>query len=432
MKAWCHGNMDAYTQSAKVTSAKGVHVQIDKSTFIDCVAGILGVTQIGYGNIVLVKEMSRSAQNLSFFPLVDGFYTDPSILLAEKLNELTPFIHGNSYSYFLNSGSEAIDTAMKMAVQFHRNIGHPTKRRFLYVEGSYHGSTIGATSICGITAMEEVYRGLLPDNIKISKPSILESDLSNAELDQWFQNLLDIIHLEGSHNIAALIIDAITVSGGVNILNIYFWSKLQDICKEYDILLIIDEVFTGFGRTGRWFASEIWNISPDILVLSKGISSGYFPISATVATERIRAAFGQGNEKKFIHGGTYSGHPVGCAVALKNIQLLTDLNVVEKGKQIEQYFLELKKRLSKVFFLQNITVVGAMISMEIICPNYDMINKLSTKLKHLFWKERLLVRIVNNIIYIHPALIIQEKDIVEVINRFLFCISQINGDEYVT
>ncbi len=308
--------------SRVITSAKGVTLtDSEGNKLIDGMAGLWCVN-VGYGR----EELAKAAYDQMLeLPYYNTFFktTMPSVAeLSQRLAELTP--EGLNHVFYGLSGSDANDTIVRTIRHFWNLEGKPTKKTIISREYAYHGSTMVATSLCGMTAMHGQGDLPLPGFEHIMPPYWYDygGDLSPDDFGlKAAQALEDKILELGPDNVAAFFGEPIQGAGAVIIPPKTYWPEIQKICRKYDVLLVADEVISGFGRTGHWFASEAFDIKPDFMTLAKGITSGYVPLSAVMVGDRVaKALIDKGGE--YLHGYTYSGHPVSCAVALKNLEII--------------------------------------------------------------------------------------------------------------
>ncbi len=272
----------------------------------------------------------------------------PAIQLAEKLIEISP--SNLQRVFYSDSGATSVEIAIKMAYQYWQNIGQKNKKKFVTVNNSYHGDTVGAISVGDIDLYHRVYGSLMFDSIKGPFPIIYRSPYQGEEeiRDKALEALRRIFE-EHHEEIAGITLEAIIQgAGGMNVMPKGYLKGVEQLCREFDILLIVDEVATGFGRTGKMFAVEHEGVQPDIMTIAKGITGGYLPIAATLTTEKVYAAFyGEYEEyKTFFHGHSYTGNQLGCAAALANLQIYEQENIVEnaanKAVLIERELSQLK------------------------------------------------------------------------------------------
>lgn len=347
---------------------EGVYVwDTEGDRIIDGLSG-LGCVNIGYGRPELVKAAADQMQALSF---CQSFFntTHPSaVLLAEKLSQILP--EGLNHVFFQSSGSEANETAVRAVRRYWDLAGKPERRVIIAREAAYHGSTHMAASLSGIppmygaggdiplpsvTHIKTAYQyrngpGMDPEEFGILAASWLE------------ERILEI----GPDKVAAFFAEPAQSAGGALCPPMSYWPEIQRICKKYDILLVVDEVVCGFGRTGKWFGSFHYSIKPDIMQLGKGITSGYLPLSACILSDRVAdLLIEEGGE--WAHGFTYSGHPSCCAVALENIRIMEEENIVENAeKELIPYFRAKLETFIGHPLIGDVRSVGLMGGLEIV------------------------------------------------------------------
>lgn len=320
--------------------AAGVYLwDTDGNRIIDALAG-LGCVNIGYGRPELARAAAEQMERLSFCQSFFRTSNAPAIQLAEKLASLAPA--GLRHVFYASSGSEAIETCLKLARRYWQLRGRPEKRIVISRDNAYHGSTIVASSLSGIPDMHTCgIEAPMPGIARVGAPywyregGSLTPDEFGVVAARWLEDKL--VEL-GPGNVAAFFGEPMQGAGGAIIPPDTYWPEIQRICRKYDVLLAVDEVVCGFGRTGRWFGSQRFGIeSMDLMAVAKGITSAYLPLSAALVSDRIAdVLIDQGGE--FYHGFTHSGHPVACAVALENIRILQDERIIEHAAALEPLF----------------------------------------------------------------------------------------------
>jgi putrescine aminotransferase len=296
---------------------------------LDAMSGLWCVN-VGYGQRALIDAATRQLEQLPFYNAFFQTATPPAIELAELLAEVSPpqFQH----VFFSGSGSEGNDTIVRMVRRYWDILGQPQRQTIISRWNAYHGSTMAGASLGGMKGMHEQGGLPIPGIVHIDQPYWFENggDLSRDEFGIACAHQLEAKILElGAENVAAFIGEPIQGAGGVIVPPATYWPEIQRICDNYGILLISDEVITGFGRTGRWFGCETMGTKPDLMTFAKGVTSGYIPLGGVMVGDRVaKVLIEQGGE--FNHGYTYSGHPVACAVALANIRLVRDQGLVER------------------------------------------------------------------------------------------------------
>ena len=312
-----------------ITHADGHYIfDNDGKRILDAMAGLWCVN-VGYGQQSLVDAATEQLHKLPYYNNFFKTTNQPVAALSKRLAEITP--DGMNNVFYANSGSEANDTIIRMVRHFWALEGKPEKRKIIGRTYGYHGSTIMAASMGGMVDMHRQAADE-PDFEHIRPPYafLYQGNSNEAEFAAHSASLLEDKIVEvGAENVAAFIAEPIQGAGGVIIPPADYFDHIQAICKRHDILFIADEVITGFGRTGHWFASQAMGLAPDMMTLAKGLTLGYVPMSAVMVGDRVASRLvADGGE--FYHGFTYSGHPVASAVALANLDLIEELGLVAR------------------------------------------------------------------------------------------------------
>lgn len=411
-----------------IERGKGVYVYNEAGDrFINGFSSLWNVA-VGHGRRELVEAATKQMEKLSYASCFRQVHP-LAIKLAAKLVEIT----GGHYQhvYLGSNGSEAIETALKMARQYHRQSPHPSDHgrfKIISLKNCYHGVTFGATSTSGLKSDEEKFGPLLPGFLQIDPPYCFNCPYEKSNYPACGMVCGDalekLIENEGQNTIAAFILEPIMGAYGVIVPPEAYYSRVREICKKHGILFIADEVTTGFGRTGKLFMSQDWVPQPDILCMGKAISSGYLPLSATLATEEVYKRFkGKGNQ--FEHGSTNSGHPVCAAVGLANIDIIINEKLPENAAVTGEY---LKRRIEELAdkrdILGEVRGRGLMIGLELVKDEnktpltdkqaFDVVLNLATL--------GLLVYSRRNVIGLLPPLILNSTvadEIVEILDKGL-------------
>ncbi len=315
-----------------ITRAKGVFLtDSDGIEILDAMAGLWCVN-VGYGRQELAEAAARQMAELPYYNTFFQTTHVPAIALSQKIAELAP--NGLNRVFFAGSGSEANDTNIRMVRTYWAEMGKPQKSIIVSRKNAYHGSSLGSGSLGGMAAMHAQGGMPIPDIHHINQPNWWaeggdmtpeEFGLARArELETAIQEL-------GEDRVAAFIAEPVQGAGGVIVAPETYWPEIQRICDAHDILLIADEVICGFGRTGQWFGSQTLNIRPDIMTIAKGLSSGYQPTGGSIVADHVADVIAQ---TEFNHGYTYSGHPVAAAVALENIRILEEEQILQHVRDV--------------------------------------------------------------------------------------------------
>ncbi|UWQ83582.1 aspartate aminotransferase family protein [Leisingera caerulea] len=323
-----------------ITRADGVHLTDSEGhQILDAMAGLWCVN-IGYGRDELAEVAARQMRELPYYNTFFQTTHVPAIALAAKIAELAPGDLNNVF--FAGSGSEANDTNIRMVRHYWALKGKPSKSVIISRKNAYHGSSVGSGSLGGMSGMHAQGGMPIPDIHHINQPNWWAEggDMPPEEFGlQRARELEEAILELGEDRVAAFIAEPVQGAGGVIVPPDSYWPEIQRICDKYEILLIADEVICGFGRTGNWFGSQTLNIRPDIMTIAKGLSSGYAPIGGSIVSDEIASVIA-GDE--FNHGYTYSGHPVAAAVALENLRILEEENILGHVRDVAAPYLKQK------------------------------------------------------------------------------------------
>ena len=314
-----------------ITRGEGPYIY-DSEGFelLDGMAGLWCVN-VGYGRDELAEAAYEQMKELPYYNSFFKCSTPTPVLLAKKLAEIAP--PTVNQVFFGSSGSEANDTALRLVRHYWALEGKPEKNRIISRRNAYHGSTVAGTSLGGMEAMHKQLGGAVPNIVHVMMPyafELAEPGESDHDFGLRAARVVEEAILEaGPDKVAAFIGEPIMGAGGVKIPPMSYWPEVERICRKYDVLLMLDEVITGYGRTGEWFAAQAFGVTPDTMTTAKALTSGYQPLSALLVGDRIASTLTEkGGE--FAHGYTYSGHPVACAVALKNLEIIEREGLVER------------------------------------------------------------------------------------------------------
>ncbi|MBU0643331.1 MAG: aspartate aminotransferase family protein [Alphaproteobacteria bacterium] len=424
-------HMHPFTDSAElakkgvriITSAKGVWLTDSEGCVIlDAMAGLWCVN-IGYGRQELVDVAARQMLQLPFYNTFFQTSTVPAIMLAKRLAELAP---GDlNHVFFNGSGSDSNDTNLRMVRHYWAAKDQPERSIVISRWNGYHGSTMGAASLGGMKGMHAQGGLPIPGIVHIDQPDwwseggdMTPEDFGLERARQLEAKILEL----GADKVAAFIAEPVQGAGGVIVPPVTYWPEIHRICKQYGILLIADEVITGFGRTGNWFGCQTMGFTPDIMTCAKGITSGYIPLGASIVSDEIFNTLDAADE--FAHGYTYAGHPVACAVALENLRLLDEDGIIERaGSDIAPYLKERWESLTDHPLVGEAKIVGLMGSIA-LTPNKATRAKFAspTGTVGYYCRERcfannLVMRHVGDRMIISPPLIITKAEIDILIDR---------------
>jgi adenosylmethionine-8-amino-7-oxononanoate aminotransferase len=336
---------------------------------LDCNAGMWCVN-VGYGRQEVIEAIHAQLQKISYASIFGNSASPPVLELSARLiRMLEP--EGMSRVLFGSGGSDAVETALKMARHYWKLMGKAGKTKFISLKNSYHGLHFGGTSATGGPIWRNAYEPLLPGFLQVDGPDLYRGIIDETP-DAHGRRLAAILEREiayqGPGSVAAVLVEPIQGAGAaVNIPPASYWPALREICDRHDVLLIADEVITGFGRTGSMFGSRYWGVKPDMMCFAKGINSAYVPLGATVLNERVAEAWRADHPLSTIATGyTYSGHPVACAAALANLDIVEREDLPGNAERVGAYFLQRLQELLVYDTVGQVRGAGLMLGIELV------------------------------------------------------------------
>jgi adenosylmethionine-8-amino-7-oxononanoate aminotransferase len=386
-----------------IRSGKGVYLyDFEGNSYIDAISS-WWVNLFGHSNAFINARVKAQIEILEHV-LLAGFTHEPAIELAHKLVALTP--ETLKKVFYVDNGSSAVEAALKMSYHYHRNRGK-RKALFLSLTNSYHGETIGALSVGDVALYKETYEPLLIANRQVPVPKDQSEDAADEAL-----KVLEAVLREQGEEIAALIVEPlIQGAGGMHMYHPAYLQGARALTAQYDVHLIADEIMTGFGRTGKMFACEHADISPDFMTLSKGLTGGYLPLSVVMTTDEVYQAFycDYNEYKAFLHSHSYTGNPLACAAALATLALFEEENVLCENTKKSAY---IARKLKAFKTLPNVACVrqqGMVAAVEL--AGYDPQERIGLRIYRYGLEKGVLLRPLGNVIYFMPPYIINEKEI---------------------
>jgi adenosylmethionine-8-amino-7-oxononanoate aminotransferase len=345
-----------------IVRGDGCHVWDEKGNrYFDGLSALFCVN-IGHGRADVAQAGADQAKELEFF--TNWSYAHPrAIELAARIAHLAP---GDlNRVFFTSGGSEAVESAIKLARQYHKLTGKPNKTKIVAREVAYHGTSLGALAATGITPLREPFEPLTPGGVHVPNTNLYrlppgvqtEADLAEAVAKK--------IEFEGPDTVAAVIMEPVQNAGGCFAPPEGYWQRVREICDEYDVLLISDEVICAWGRLGHWFGAERYDYVPDLITTAKGITSAYAPMGGVIASDRVVEPFLQGTNS-FVHGFTFAGHPICCAVALANIDVMENEGVLENVRAHEGEFRAMLESLRDIPIVGDVRGAGYFHAIELV------------------------------------------------------------------
>ena len=344
--------------------------------YFDALSSLWNVN-VGHGRAELADVAARQMGTLAFSNNYVGFVNEPAARLADRLIELA-YPNLNAV-YFTTAGAESNESAFKTARFFWKLQGKPDKVKIISRRWGYHGVTMAAASATGLPAYHQMFAPLMPNFIQTVGPYRFRCELeeggprpcTDPARHDYAAALEQTLLAEGADTVAGILAEPVQGAGGVIVPPDDYWPKLRQIADRHHVLLIADEVITGFGRTGKWFALDHWNVQPDIVSFAKGVTSAYLPLGGIMVSHEVQNAINEAPlELKFMHAATYSGHPTCCAVGLANVNIIEREGLVERAAQIGPWFIDLlRQSLEPLPLVGQVRGLGLMAAVELVDPN---------------------------------------------------------------
>jgi adenosylmethionine-8-amino-7-oxononanoate aminotransferase len=402
-------------EGAKLRSADG-------SEYIDGLACLWNVT-LGHGRKELAQAAMRQMEQLAFTTSYVGHTNIPAVQLTEKLSQLCyPAIN---HFFFSSGGGDANDSAIKTARFFWASQGKPEKVTIISREYGYHGVTIGSMNATGLPVFWQMFNSKLPGFLHIPSPypyRYVAADSSVSQGRAAADELEKAIQREGPETVAAFLAEPVQGAGGLIVPQDDYFPRIREICDRYGVLLIADEVITGFGRLGRWFGLEHWNVQPDIISFAKGITSGYLPLGGIGLSDRVFKVLAEAPpDRRWMHAFTYSAHPTCCAVALATIDILEREGLIEQAWQKGRKLLAGLRQLASLENVGDVRGLGLMCGVELVEDKatkqpFPAARRVGARLYQECAKRGLVSRIKDDIYMLAPAFVISDADLDRCVN----------------
>jgi adenosylmethionine-8-amino-7-oxononanoate aminotransferase len=333
--------------------------------YLDALAGLF-VNQLGHGRTELAEVAARQASELAYFPLWS--YAHPTAIeLAERLASMTP--GSLNRVFFTSGGGEAVETAWKLAKNYFKLTGRPMKHKVVSRAIAYHGTTQGALSITGLPTLKAVFEPLVPSTFRVPNTNFYRAPEHGDDLEafgRWAADQVAVaIENEGPDTVAAVFLEPVQNAGGCFPPPPGYFQRVREICDEYDVLLVSDEVICAFGRLGHYFGAERYGYEPDMITCAKGLTSGYAPLGAMIASDKLMEPFLQGTAM-FAHGYTFGGHPVSTAVALANLDIFENEGILDNVRANEAAFRSTLEDLKDLPIVGDVRGAGYFYGIELV------------------------------------------------------------------
>ena len=413
-----------------MTEGQGVWLKdLDGQRYLDAAAGLWCVN-IGYGRDAVAEAIYRQAKRLPFFHSFGSMGNEPSIRLADRLIRLAP--DGMSKVFFGNSGSDANDTNVKLVWYYNTLRGQPDKVKIISRRLAYHGVTVAAGSLTGLTMVHKAFHLPIPEVRHMSPPDLYRGKpegMSERDYSKVLADELDeLIEREGPDTVGAFIAEPVMGTGGVLVPPEGYFEEIQAVLDKHDVLMIADEVICGFGRLGAWFGSDRYHIRPDLMTIAKGLTSGYLPMSASLIHERIWQVIFEHARAigPFGHGFTYTGHPVCAAAAMANLDIIEGEDLVGNARRVGGY---LQRRMRETLgdhpLVGDIRGEGLMMGVELVADKaskrpFDLAQRVGPRVMQLCLADGLITRGLpqGNTMAFSPPLVIKEDEVDVIVERF--------------
>jgi adenosylmethionine-8-amino-7-oxononanoate aminotransferase len=397
-------------QGAVLTDASG-------REFLDGLSCLWNVN-IGHGRRELAEAAALQMESLAFATNYAGSANVPAIQLARRLTEIA--YPNLSAAFFTSGGAESNESAFKTARFYWKAKGRPEKVKVIAREFGYHGVTLAAMSATGVAGYAKMFEPRVPNFVHTAAPYAyrLAGVKPGETVGQAAARMLEeTILREDPDTVAAFIAEPVQGAGGIIVPPDDYFPRVREVCAKHDVLFIADEVITGFGRTGRWFALERWGVQPDILAFAKGITSGYLPLGGIMVSEPIRQAMlSVPYADRWMHAYTYSGHPTCCAVALRNLEILEKEGLVERAEKMGQRLLDGARSLLDFPAVGEVRGLGLMVAVELVADRatkaaFDPAKNVIGRVRKELEARGLFTRVVRDIILLAPPLVITEAQV---------------------
>lgn len=414
-----HPNAMKERTPIRIVRGDGCHVFDDQGVkLVDGVAGLWNVN-VGHNRAEIKQAIARQLDELEYFQLFDGIsHPRAEELSALLIDMLRP--EDMARVVFSSGGSDAVETALKLARQYWRLKGQPDRVKFISLKQGYHGTHFGGGSVNGNTVFRRNYEPLLPGCFHVETPWPYRNPFTDdpEELAEICARMLEReILFQSPDTVAAFIAEPIQGAGGVIVPPASYWPRVREVCDRHGVLLIADEVVTGFGRSGSMFGSRLWGVKPDMMCLAKGISSGYLPLGATVVNQRVADAFAANGDfgGVIMHGYTYAGHPVACAAALANLRIVQEEDLPARAAETGDYLLRRLLPLAERYpAVGEVRGKGLMLALDLVKDKasrepIDPQSGYADKVAEIARRAGALVRPVGSKIILSPPLVLQRE-----------------------
>ncbi len=406
-----------------IRKGSGVWLEdMDGNRYIDAISS-WWVNLFGHGNPQINAAIKSQLDQLEHV-MFAGFTHEPAVTLSEKLISITP--HGLNRCFYADNGSASVEIALKMSYHYWRNKGMKKKTRFISLENSYHGETLGALSVGNVPLYKETYAPLLLDTLFAKSPDCFdrESGVSWEEHSrQCFSGMEKLLEQHADEVCAVIVEPLVQCAGSMRMYHPVYLSLLRKACDKYGVHLIADEIAVGFGRTGTLFACEQAGISPDFMCLSKGLTGGYMPFSVTMTTDEVYQAFYDDYENMtaFLHSHSFTGNPLGCSAALATLNIFDTQPVLENNRILSEFMRDMASDLADHPHVAEVRQTGMILAIELIKDKKSRLpfpwqERRGLKIYQYALTQGVLLRPIGNVVYLMPPYVITPDEIAKVVD----------------
>jgi adenosylmethionine-8-amino-7-oxononanoate aminotransferase len=407
--------------SLRLVRGRGVYVwDGDGRRYLDGLASLWNVA-VGHGRSEIARAIATQSRALAFAPTLLGFSSEPAVRLAARLARMAP--RGLRHVIFTSGGSDANETVIRLVRLYWRLRRRPDKIRIVALNGGYHGSSTGAASLTGLPAFHHYYEPMMPEVVRMVRPHCYRCELGREYPScalACADELETLVAREGAERIGAVIAEPVQGVGGVVVPPPGYFERLRAICDRHEILLVVDEVITGFGRLGKAFGILCWNAVPDMLVFAKAVTSGYVPLGGVLIHERVHRALVEAGPEFTLHQGyTYSGHPVACAAALANLDIIEREDLIRRVRRVAPYFKKRLAGLARSSIVGDVRTAGLMGAVELVRDRatrapFPPQERVPWRIRQAALRRGVIVRAAGDLVAVAPPLIVTREQIDEI------------------
>ena len=401
-----------------IKSGAGVWLEdFEGNRYLDAISS-WWVNLFGHAHPVINQALKQQLDTLEHV-ILGGFTHQAAVELAEKLVEITP--QGLNKCFYADNGSSAIEVALKMSFHYWRNLGQCQKTKFITLENSYHGETLGALAVGNVALYKDTYGPLLMDVITVASPDCYQCEVGESWAEYSMRRFTDMEQTLAEHagQVCAVIVEPLVqCAGSMRMYHPVYLKRLREACDKYNVHLIADEIAVGFGRTGTLFACEQADISPDFMCLSKGLTGGYLPLSAVMTTDTVYQAFYDDyqNLTAFLHSHSYTGNALGCRAALATIGLFQSQDVLGHNRQLAAAMAKATERFKDHPHVSEVRQTGMIVAIELVKHKqsrepYPWQQRRGLKVYQYALSKGVLLRPLGNVVYFMPPYVITEQEI---------------------